>query len=127
MPDNRSESTTVPVAAESLSVGTERIVTGTVRVVKTVETQDRAIDIPVSQDDVSVERVPVGRWVDEPVPIRQEGDTTIIPVLEEVVVIEKRLKLVEEVHVTKKPVEKRATGTVALRRDNVTVERSSDS
>lgn len=127
MPDNRTESTTVPVATERLSVGTERIVTGTVRVTKTVETEDRPIDIPVSGDDVSVERVSIGRWVDGPVPIRQEGDTTIIPVMEEVVVIEKRLKLVEEVRVTKTPVEKRATGSVALRRDTVAVERSSGS
>jgi stress response protein YsnF len=39
--------------------------------------------------------------IDEPLSIRYEGDTTIIPLLEEVLVIEKRLVLREEVHIKK--------------------------
>lgn len=55
--------------------------------------------------------------------IRLEGDTTIIPVVEEQLVVEKRLVLVEEIHVV------RRTGTmvqnipVALRSERAEIER----
>jgi stress response protein YsnF len=52
-------------------------------------------------EQVEIERVAINRVIDEPVSIRHEGDTTIIPLLEEVLVIEKRLVLREEVHIKK--------------------------
>jgi stress response protein YsnF len=55
--------------------------------------------------------------------VRQEGDTTIIPIVEEVVVLEKRLKLVEEVRVTKQQTAKHEPQNITLRRQNVTIER----
>jgi stress response protein YsnF len=38
--------------------------------------------------------------IDGPVGIRQEGDTMIVPILEEVLVVEKRLMLKEELRIT---------------------------
>ena len=70
------------------------------RLHKQVHEEQEVLDIPVQTESLEVERVPVGRWIDAPVAIRQEGDTTIYPVVEEVVVVEKRLRLVEEVRVT---------------------------
>lgn len=60
------------------------------------------VDEPLFSDDVSVERVPVNRIIDGPMDTRHEGDTTIIPVLEEVVTVQKRLLLREEVRITRR-------------------------
>jgi hypothetical protein len=48
----------------------------------------------------SVRHVPVERILDEPAVPRQEGETMIYPVMEEVLVVEKKLMLKEEIHVT---------------------------
>lgn len=55
--------------------------------------------------------------------MRQEGATTIVPVVEEVVVVEKRLKLVEELRITKRQTVKHAPQTVTVRRQEAVVER----
>jgi stress response protein YsnF len=62
--------------------------------------------------------------VDEPVPTRTEGETTIIPVMEEVLVVEKRLRLKEELHVTRRRTEHRDPQRVTLRSERVEVERT---
>ena len=53
--------------------------------------------------------------------MRQEGDATIILVVEEVV--EKRLKLAEELRVTKQQATRRQPQAITLRRQSVVVER----
>jgi stress response protein YsnF len=67
--------------------------------------------------------VPVGRWVEGPVPVRLEGETTIITLLEEVVVVEKRLRATEEIRITKRRTTQRTTERVTLRREEAVVER----
>jgi hypothetical protein len=47
--------------------------------------------------------------------VREEGDTTILPVVEEVVVFERRLILKEEVHIRRVQVAERYTKTVTTR------------
>ena len=90
----------VPVVEETALVSKERV-TETVRLHKQVHENEEILDIPVQDEEIAVERVPVDRWVEEPVSVRQEGDTTVYPVLKEVLVYETRLKLVEEVRVTR--------------------------
>ena len=81
------------------------------------------VDEPTLCEQVEVERVAIDRFVDAPVAVRQEGDTTIIPVFEEVVVVEKRLKLVEEVRLTKRQTTTHQPQTITLRRQEAVVER----
>jgi hypothetical protein len=66
---------------------------------------DVTFNEPLFSEDVSVERVPVNRIITGPAQTRQEGDTTIIPVVEEVITIQKRLLLREEVRITRKRTE----------------------
>ena len=54
---------------------------------------------PLFREDCEVERVQVKRILDQPAEIRQDGDTLIIPLMEEVLVVEKRLMLREELHI----------------------------
>lgn len=113
----------VPVTEERIHVDKQRRKTGGVRVFKTVREHEEVVDEPMVDTEVEVRRVPVGEFVDEPGHTRQEGDTTIIPVHEEVVVTEKRLRLKEEIHVVRRKVTRSRPETVEVRREEVRVER----
>lgn len=113
----------VPVVEEHLRVGRREVEAGRVRFTKRVLEDEVVVDDAVVREEVEVVRVPVGRQVEAPVPTREEGDTLIIPVLEEVLVVEKRLVLVEELHVRKRRVEERRPQSFTLRKEEVGVER----
>jgi uncharacterized protein (TIGR02271 family) len=122
-----TEETVVPVVQEELNVGTRRVETDAgVRVRKTVAKKVQVIDEPLVKDELDVERVAVDRYVDKPVAVRYEGDTMIVPVLEEVLVVQKRLLLKEEVRITRRRSEHRAPQRVSLRAEHVEVERFGD-
>jgi uncharacterized protein (TIGR02271 family) len=112
----------IPVIEERPVVRKRQAVTGTVRVTKRVRQWEEMIDEPLLRERVEVTRVPVGAWVEAPVPVRQDGDTTIVPLLEEVLVVEKRLRLVEEVHIRKHRTEAHEPKAVTLRREEAIVE-----
>lgn len=54
------------------------------------------------REDCEVERVTVQRYVDKPEEIRMDGDTLIVPLMEEVLVVEKRLMVREELHIKRR-------------------------
>lgn len=113
----------IPVVEEGVAVSKRARETGRVRLSKRVETREELVDEPLLREAVEVERVPVGRYVEAAPPVREDGATTVIPVLEEVLVIEKRLLLKEEIHVTRTRSEARDPQRVTLRTEHVEVER----
>lgn len=113
----------VPVVAEEVQVGKRRVVTGRIVVRKTVHVDEQIVAEPTYREEADVTRVPVGRLVDAAVPTRHEGDLTIIPLYEEVIVIEKRLRLREELHIRTRRVEETKPERVTVRREEVEVER----
>ncbi len=84
------------------------------RIQKSEPGRDVLFDEPLFSEEVSVERVPVNRIIDGPAQTRQEGDTTVIPVVEEVITIQKRLFLREEVRITRKRTEVREPRRVRM-------------
>ena len=82
-----------------MQVDRRTVTSGLVWVSTRTEERREAVTVDLRHSDVVVERVPVGRRIDAVPEVRQEGDLTIIPVVEEVVVVERRLMLVEEVRV----------------------------
>lgn len=114
----------LPVIVEELDVQKRLRETGRVRITKRVHEEEVRIDEPLLRDDVLIEHVPINRFVEEPPSVRSEGNTVIIPLLEEVLVVEKRLLLKEELHLTKRRLETRQPQRVALRREEVTIERT---
>ncbi len=116
------ETITIPVIAESLRLTRALRETGRVRIYKQVHERHETVDPSLLREHTEVERVAVNRPVDGPIPIRQEGDTTIIPLLEEVVVVEKRWILREELHVRVRRSEHHEPQVVSLRSEQVTVE-----
>ncbi|MEK0084540.1 DUF2382 domain-containing protein [Benzoatithermus flavus] len=119
----RNDETTIPVVEERAVIRKRKRITGAVRIRIVNSEHEQVIEEPVASEEVEVERVPVDAWVETAAPIRQEGDTTIIPIHEEVVVAEKRLKLVEEIRVTRRHSNRLATERVRLRREEPVVER----
>jgi stress response protein YsnF len=89
----------VPLHTEEVSVAKRRVVTGQVRVGIVTKKTEQLVDELLDHEHVEIERTAIGKQVDKAPPVREEGDTLIIPILEEVVVVERRLVLKEEVRV----------------------------
>lgn len=120
----------VPVIAEELAVGTRVVDTGRgVRIHKSVVEQPVTIDERLAREEVEVRHVPVDRIVapDEAPANRYEGDTLIVPVLEEVLVVERRVRIKEELHITRIRREKHHQESVVLKAEQVSVERFDES
>lgn len=91
----------IPVIEESLKVSKEIVETGVVRIQKSVREHEVVLSEPLASETIEVERVPVDVIVDAAPIVRTEGDVTVIPVVEEVLVTTKRFRLVEEVRITR--------------------------
>jgi uncharacterized protein (TIGR02271 family) len=116
---------TVPKVEEQARVEVRKVDAGGVRVHKTVNEQPHLIDEQLLHDAVEVKHVPIDRVVpltDAP-GARQEGDTLIVPILEEVLVVEKRCRIKEEIHITRSQRTEQHVETVVLRSEDVTIER----
>jgi uncharacterized protein (TIGR02271 family) len=113
----------LPLLAEEISVAKRQVVTGRVLASTVTREEEKLVDELLASEQVEIERVPVGRPVDCAPAVRQEGDTVIIPVVEEVVVVERRLLLKEEVRVRRVRKEQRHQERVKVRRQEVEVTR----
>ena len=116
----------IPVIEEVLHVGKRLTDTGKgVRLHKTVSEEAWRIDENLMQQVLDMTRVPVDAWVPaDTLPVqRQEGQTLIIPVLEEVLVIEKRVRLKEEIRITVRTESHQTSERVVLRKEQVHGER----
>ena len=113
----------LPVVEETAEVFKRPVVTGKVRVSTRTTITDEAAEIALERSLVDVIRVPMGRVVEVAPKVRIEGDTTILPVLEERLVVVKQLVLVEEVRLRRRVVQDVAHTPVALRKQHVVVER----
>jgi uncharacterized protein (TIGR02271 family) len=117
--------TVLPVMEEVINVDKEIVAADKVQISKNVDTEEVTVNIPTLHEEVQIERVSLNQYVTEAPAIRQEGNTTIIPVLEEVIV--KRLLLVEELHVTKVQKEVSTPKKEILRKEKVIVSRVENS
>lgn len=115
----------IPALEEQLVVTSQPVETGRIRIHKTVDETEAVVDEPLLEDNWDIERVPVNRILPDgrvPEP-RHEGDTLVLPVLEEVLVVEKRLILREEMRVTRRRTERHDPQTHRVRSEHLEVER----
>ena len=120
---HQDEPLVVPVVVEELEVQKRAVETGKVRITKVVRERETLVDEPLFRDNVAISRVPMQRVVDGPIPLREEQGTTIISVVEEVLVVEKRWMLREEIHIRKRRTETHQPQPITLRSEEVQVER----
>jgi len=125
MPDQqrKPQDLHVPLHEEEISVSRREIKKANVQVALVTGTREQLIDEELTQVRVEIERVPIDRVVDVVPPIRQEGDITIIPVVEEIVVVERRLVLKEEVRVRRVSTKEQHQETLVLRQQEAVVTR----
>jgi uncharacterized protein (TIGR02271 family) len=125
MPDQEQqpEDLHIPLHVEEVSVSRREIEKGNVQIALITGAREQLIDEELTHVRVEIERVPIGRTIEVVPPIGQEGDITIIPVVEEVVVVERRLVLKEEIRVRRVSTKEQHQETVVLRQQEAVVTR----
>ncbi len=115
----------VPILEETANVQRVAVDQGGWRITKNVTATEQLVDEELQDVRVQIERRPLGTQLSgsEVPQTRYEGNTLVIPVLEEVLVTEKRLVLVEEVRITQVRGRHRKPQQVNLRKESVSVER----
>ncbi len=114
----------VPIVEEQAHVEKHVVARENVQVSTSVTARDEQVNVTLFEEDIAVQRVAVGQVVNEASGPRQEGDVLIVPIYEEVLFVEKRLVLREEVRVTRLRRERQEHQSVTLRREDVHVERT---
>jgi uncharacterized protein (TIGR02271 family) len=114
---------TIPLAEERIEVGKREVERGRVVVRTHVEEREELAEVALRQEDVTVERVPVGRPVEAAPQMREEDGVLIVPVLEERLVVTTELILKEEIRITKKDRTEVVREPVRLRSERAEVER----
>lgn len=115
---------TIPVLEEQLRIEKELQPVERVLLTKTVEIEEVRKSIDLAEETIQVNTVPVNQYITEAPPVvRYEGETAIYSVVKEVLVIEKRLVLVEEIHITKSLQHKKAEVHENLREEKVKIQK----
>ena len=120
--DGAAAELVLPLHAETLQVSKQRAKTR-VQVSRTTVSREQVVDELLQHERVMIECVPIGRIVDAVPPMRQEGDVTVFPVVEETVVVERRLVLKEEVRIRRVKETTRHEETVVLREQHMSIAR----
>ncbi len=113
----------LPLSAEVLTVS-KRVTGERVSVRRETRTREATVDELLTDETVVVERVPIGRYVDAVPAVREEGDCTILPVVEEVAVVVRRLLLREEVWLRRVRTSRHHVETVTLREQQAVIARA---
>lgn len=121
---NNDQELRIPLTEERLRVEKRGIDAGVIRINKTVEEVQENIVVPIVRDDVEVQRVPLNQQLDAPAKSRQEGEWLIVPVMREVLVVEKRLMLVEEVRIRRTQITEQKEVRDTVRQERLTIEES---
>ena len=91
--------TIIPVVDETVLVDKTEVVTGRLRIQTVTDNVQEIVKTDLSASNLEVTRISVEREIDAFPEVRVEGDVTIIPIVEERLVIQKRLFLKEELHI----------------------------
>ena len=112
----------VPLVAETAAVSKRFRTTGRVRVKVRTETERRMLIEELAGQEIEIERVPRNELIEAIPEVRTENGTTIIPLVEEQLVVEKRLVLVEEVRLHRVHTKQTVSVPVDLRAQRADVE-----
>ena len=123
MPGDEQPEQRIELVTEQLQVGKREVERARVVVRTRIEERDEIAEVALTQEEASVERVPIGRTVTEPPPVREEEGVLIVPVLEERLVVTTELVLKEEIRITKKIRTETVREPVRLRAEQVQIER----
>jgi uncharacterized protein (TIGR02271 family) len=121
--EQTQEDPTLRLLAEEVQVTKETVETGRVHVSTQTHEREVLIAEDLARERVEIEKVPVGRRINAVPEVRQDGDTTIVPVVEEILVVERHLMLKEEIRIKRVRTIERHQETVVLRHQEAVVTR----
>jgi uncharacterized protein (TIGR02271 family) len=113
----------IPLHAEEVSIGKKQVATGRVKVSTVTHSREELVQQLLQSERVEVERVPMGQVVAKVPEVRTEGEVTIIPVVEETVVLQRQLVLKEEVRIRRIRETQNYQERVILRRQEAVITR----
>ena len=127
MPDQDHQSVQedlrIPLHVEDVSVSRREIESAKVQIALVTGAREQLVDEEMTRVRVEIERVPIGQTIEVVPPISQEGDTTIIPVVEEIVVVERRLFLKEELRIRRVSTKEQHQEIIVLREQEALITR----
>ncbi|TKW68192.1 MAG: DUF2382 domain-containing protein [Paracoccus denitrificans] len=107
---------TIEIAEEVATIRKRVVDHGGVRLETITDTHEELLSTDLLRSEITVQRVPRDEVVAEAPRVREEGNVTIIPILEERAVIRTELVLVEEVHLIRTETTDTVEVPVSLRR-----------
>jgi uncharacterized protein (TIGR02271 family) len=113
----------MPLFEETMSVSKRVVPTSRVQVSRVTHSHEQLIDELLNHEKVEIERTALNKPVDAIPSIRQEEDVIVIPVVEEVVRVERHLMLKEEIRIRRVRTTERFQERVTLRKQEATVNR----
>ncbi len=113
----------LPLHEEQVTVERRRVGGDILRVETITGVREERVEAALAREQIEIERVPVGIFVDSAPPVREEGEITIIPVVEEVLVVERRLRLREEVRLRRVRTTSQHIETLQLREQRAVISR----
>ena len=120
---NSTDNLKLTLFAEDLSVEKEAVETGRLRVSKQTHTREVAVDESLFRESTEIETIPIGRQIFEMPSVRCEGETIVVPIVEEILYTERRLILKEEVRITRRKTTEQFHDRVTLRYQEAVVTR----
>lgn len=105
-------------------ISRQQVAGDTTRVRTVTRERDHEVDETVFRETVEVEHVAVGREVSVAPEIIRDGDLTIIPVVEEILVVTRKLILKEEIHLRRVRHTGRHQETITLRTQDAIITRA---
>lgn len=113
----------VPLHAEEFTVAKRRMVTGWAQVSTVSHQREELAEELLARERVEIERTPIGKPLEYAPTVREEGDTLIVPVVEEVLVVERRLVLKEEIRIRRVRETERHQERVWVRKQDAVITR----
>jgi len=121
--DKNDKDVVIPIVREEAHAEAIPVVTGGVRVTKRVDSHDEIVEQELRKSNVEVKRVKTNRIVDGPQPVQRVGDTLVVPVVSEVLRVEKQWVVTEEIHITENQESETVQNKVTLNREEAEITR----
>lgn len=120
---NKKENEIIRVHQEGIDISKKVVDRRKISLHKSVNTETVSHDIPLLRDNIRIEHITFNKEVAEIPKIREKGNMIIIPVIEEVAVVTKKIMLVKEIHITNEQTEKIEHIETSLRKESVTIDK----
>lgn len=124
---SKEQDLVIPLVEERVSATKRRVETGRVRVTTYVDEREQMVSAELEREEVEIERVPRGIELTHMPEVRLDGDVTIIPIVEEILVVEKKLVLVEEIRLVRRRTSRDHAQPVTVRAQRAEIERETKS